>query len=381
VSDVADRIIGPDITLDGRHIRFSGSLIMATLGQVSRLFGELPGKAGGQDGGEIVLDLGNLTAIDTGGAHMIVRLRHALEAQGHRVQLTGDAVHLGLIDQIAQRQPTEQPEEDTRSRLVRNLESLGQTVANGGREVVNLTGFFGLVLSRFGRSVRHPSRFRVTALVYHMQAVGLSAVPIVCLISFLIGIVLAYMGSIQLRAFGAEVFVVNLVSVAVLRELGIMLTAIVVAGRSGSAFTAAIGSMKVREEVDAMQTLGLDPIEVLVLPRILALLITLPILGFIADIMGLLGGGLMSWTSLGVSPGMFVTRLQETTDVWHYITGLIKAPFFALIIGLIGCYQGFQVSGSSDSVGQMTTTSVVRSIFMVIILDAIFAILFVELGI
>lgn len=374
-------ITSPGLNLDGRNIRFSGSLIMTTLGQVNSLFQDMPGKISASSAGELVFDLDSLKAIDTGGAHLVIKLRQALETQGHQVRLIGNPVHLNLIDQIAQREPSERPEEDTRNRLTRFLENTGQSAVSGGREVVNLIGFFGLVLSRFGRSLLHPSRFRVTALVHHMQAVGLSAVPIVCLISFLIGIVLAYMGSIQLRTFGAEVFVVNLVSVAVLRELGIMLTAIVVAGRSGSAFTAAIGSMKVREEIDAMQTLGLDPIEVLVLPRILALLITLPILGFIADIMGLLGGGLMSWTSLGVSPGMFITRLQETTDVWHYVTGLIKAPFFALIIGLIGCYQGFQVSGSSDSVGQMTTTSVVRAIFMVIIVDAIFAILFVELGI
>lgn len=373
--------MAPDIILDGTHIRLSGSLIMTTLGQVHHLFQEMPDKTARATTGKLVLDLDNLDAIDTGGAHLVVKLRKTLESQGHKIELIGNSVHLNLIGQIAKREPEEEAEVDLRNPLTKVLEHLGQATVNSGREALNLIGFLGLVLSRLGRSILHPSRFRITSLVYHMQSVGLSAVPIVCLISFLIGVVLAYMGSIQLRTFGAEVFVVNLVSVGVLREMGILLTAIVVAGRSGSAFTAAIGSMKVREEVDAMQTLGLDPIEVLVLPRILALLITLPILGFIADIMGLLGGGLMSWTSLGVSPGMFVTRLQETTDVWHYVTGLIKAPFFALTIGLIGCYQGFQVSGSSDSVGQMTTTSVVRAIFMVIIIDAVFAILFVELGI
>jgi phospholipid/cholesterol/gamma-HCH transport system permease protein len=214
-----------------------------------------------------------------------------------------------------------------------------------------------------------------------MQEVGLNAVPIVALMGFLIGIVLAFQGAVQLRQFGAEIFVVDLIAVSVLRELGILLTAIIVAGRSGSAFTASIGSMKVREEIDAMRTLGLDPIEVLVLPRVLALIIMLPILGLIANIFALLGGGLMSWAELGISPSMFLTRFVENTDVWHLAVGLIKAPFFAFIISIVGCWQAMQVGGSSESVGRRTTQSVVQSIFLVIVADACFSVFFAEIGI
>jgi phospholipid/cholesterol/gamma-HCH transport system permease protein len=186
---------------------------------------------------------------------------------------------------------------------------------------------------------------------------------------------------VQLRQFGAEVFVVDLIAVSVLRELGILLTAIIVAGRSGSAFTAAIGSMKVREEIDAMRTLSLDPIEVLVLPRVLALVLMLPILGVIANMSALVGGALMSWVELGISPGMFMTRFVDNTDVWHLAVGLIKAPFFAFIIGIVGCWQATQVGGSSESVGQKTTTSVVQSIFLVIVMDAAFSIFFLEVDV
>ena len=209
-----------------------------------------------------------------------------------------------------------------------------------------------------------------------MEEVGFKAIPIVALMGFLIGVVLAFQGATQLKQFGAEIFVVELISISVLRELGILLTAIIVAGRSGSAFTASIGSMKVQEEIDAMRTLGLDPIEVLVIPRVVALLIMLPILGFIADIAALIGGGLMSWIDLGVSPGMFTTRLKENTGIWQFAIGMIKAPFFAVVIGVIACWQAMQVKGSAQSVGQRTTASVVQAIFMVIALDALFSIFF-----
>ena len=222
---------------------------------------------------------------------------------------------------------------------------------------------------------------RWTPLVHHMQATGLDAVPIVSLMAFLIGVVLAFQGAVQLRQFGAEVFVVELIAISILRELGILLTAIIVAGRSGAAFTSAIGSMKMREEIDAMRTLGLDPVEVLVVPRVLALIITLPILGFVADMAGLIGGALMAWVELGVSPGAFRTRLNETVGVWNYAIGLIKAPFFALIIGIVGCHQGFAVEGNAESLGRLTSRSVVISIFSVILADAVFSVFFSLVGV
>ena len=258
---------------------------------------------------------------------------------------------------------------------------IGVAVEDIARETIHLIGFFGLVVSTLFRTVRQPSRLRVTSLIYHMEQVGLNALPIVGLISFLIGVVLAFQGSSQLQRFGAEIFVVNLVAVSILRELGILLTSIVIAGRSGSAFTAQIGSMKVNEEIDAMRTLGLDPIEVLVVPRLLALVFTLPLLAFFADIMGLLGGGLMAWLALGIPPDAFIERLNTSIGMWSFWVGIIKAPVFAFLIAMIGCYEGFQVVGSAESVGQRTTRAVVEAIFLVIVVDAVFSIFFQIIGI
>ena len=226
------------------------------------------------------------------------------------------------------------------------------------------------------RAVRNPRRLRVTSLVYHLEKAGLNAVPIVGLIAFLIGVVLAYQGSAQLQLFGAEIFTVNLVAVAVLREMGIMLTAVVVAGRSGSAFTAHIGSMKANQEVDALLVLGLDPIEILVLPRVLALVIAMPLLAFLADIMGLLGGAVMAWAALGISPGVFIERLNSAVGLWTFWVGIIKAPVFGFLIALVSCNEGLRVVGGAESVGLRTTRAVVISIFLVIVVDALFSIFF-----
>jgi phospholipid/cholesterol/gamma-HCH transport system permease protein len=218
------------------------------------------------------------------------------------------------------------------------------------------------------RSLLHPGRIRVTALINQMERTGLNAMPIVGLISFLIGVVLAYQGADQLRKFGAEIFTVNLVGVGVLREMAIMLTAIVVAGRSGSAFTAQIGTMKVNEEIDAMRTIGLDPMEVLVLPRVVAL-------------MGLLGGAVMANWTLDISFFQFARQFNVGVPIWSFWVGMIKAPVFAFIIAVVGCYEGFKVSISAESVGQRTTAAVVEAIFLVIVLDALFSIIFSRLGI
>ena len=214
-----------------------------------------------------------------------------------------------------------------------------------------------------------------------MQQAGLNAVPIVALMGFLIGIVLAFQGASQLEQFGAEIYVVDLISISMLRELGILLTAIIVAGRSASAFTASIGSMKMQQEIDAMRVLGLDPIELLVLPRLLALLILLPVLGFVANLAGLFGGGLMAWIDLGISPAMFRTQLAENTSVNHALVGLSKAPIFATIIAVVGCYQGLQVSGNTESLGSRTSQSVAVAIFLVIVVDALASIFFSVWGV
>lgn len=324
------------------------------------------------------LDLSALTALDTAGAWLILTT-----AQTNATWVIGatEAQTL-LLDAVKAALP---PKAATMKRAIHHdaadrLDKIGRAKVSVLRNATAVMGFLGQVVAALAHTLVHPRRLRLTSLVFHMQETGLNAAPIVTLMAFLIRIVIAYQGADQLRQFGAEVFVVDLIAISVMRELGILLTAIIVAGRSASAFTAAIGSMKMREEVDAMRTLGLDPIEVLVLPRVLALLLMLPVLALIADLGGLLGGGLMAWYALGISPGMFMTRLLDT-DVLHFLVGMAKAPFFAIIIAVIGCFQGLQVEGNAESLGRLTSRSVVESIFLVILADAGFSILFAFAGV
>lgn len=324
-----------------------------------------------------VLDIGGITALDTAGAWLILSSarRSGAEVVG------GTPAQEELLATVRAALPPEQRHKrpPRHVELLDRVEKLGRATFASLHDLAGITGFFGQVMLTLAMTIVRPWRLRFTSLVFHMQEVGVNAVPIVALMSFLIGIVIAYQGADQLRQFGAEIYVVDLISVSVLRELGILLTAIIVAGRSASAFTASIGSMKMQEEVDAMRTLGLDPIEVLVLPRVLALLLMLPVLGVIADLAGLLGGALMAWFALGISPGLFRTRLLDV-DVIHYTVGLAKSPFFALIIGVIGCFQGMQVKGNTESLGRLTSSAVVQAIFMVILADATFSILFAAAG-
>ena len=364
---------GPDTPT----LRLTGELVTTALADVETQFQSVP-----PVNAPLTLDISGISRLDTGGALMIRLLQKRFELEGNAPKIVGGtADHLALIETVATAMPGKAESGEVPRGFVPWLSNFGLMTVNAGRQFVSLSNFVGLVLHRLARAIVQPSRLRLTALFSHMQDVGWNAVPIIALMGFLIGIVLAFQGSVQLRQFGAEVFVVDLIAVSVLRELGILLTAIIVAGRSGSAFTASIGSMKVREEIDAMRTLGLDPVDVLVLPRILALVFMLPILGILANACGILGGALMSWIELGISPDMFMTRLGTNTDVWHLAVGIIKAPFFAFTIGIIGCWQGFQVEGSAESVGHRTTTSVVQSIFLVIVADAIFSVFFPEMGV
>lgn len=326
-----------------------------------------------------MLDLSGVTQLDTAGAWAIASFQAAQAAQGRKIGVTGASdAQILLLQTVTEAMP---PVRKRRRRLPHHeagdsLEQLGKSVSDFAGGLGQTIGFFGLVLVRLGSTVLHPSRLRLTALAHHMQEAGLNAVPIVALMGFLIGIVLAFQGASQLEQFGAEIYVVDLISISMLRELGILLTAIIVAGRSASAFTAAIGSMKMQQEIDAMQVLGLDPIELLVLPRLLALLILLPVLGFIANLAGLFGGALMAWIDLGISPAMFRTQLAQNTSVTHALVGLSKAPIFAVIIAVVGCYQGMQVSGNTESLGSRTSRSVVVAIFLVIVVDALASIFF-----
>ncbi len=362
---------------DGTRIRIAGEMLTQSLAPVEGPFAGLQ-----PEGGHVTLDLSDVEALDTSGAWLVADLAKRFKTAGAQLEFRGvHPAHAALIETVSQNIPDHPGKLAPPRNAVDWVASVGQKTVGAWKDTLSILGFLGLTLHRLGRTLVMPWRLRRAALFTHMEETGFKALPIVALMGFLIGVVLAFQGATQLKQFGAEIFVVELISISVLRELGILLTAIIVAGRSGSAFTASIGSMKVQEEIDAMRTLGLDPIEVLVVPRVLALLIMLPILGFVADLAGLFGGGLMSWIDLGISPGMFVTRLNESTDVWQLAVGLIKAPFFALVIGVIACWQAMQVKGSAQSVGQRTTASVVQSIFMVIAIDALFSIFFSEIGI
>jgi phospholipid/cholesterol/gamma-HCH transport system permease protein len=323
------------------------------------------------------LDLSGIESLDTAGAWLIREAARILSEGGVTVALAGaDRRTSALLETVGAADRVTPPATKEPPSFVELLARLGFGTAFAVREARSYLGFFGLTIEAAARTALRPNRFRLTSFVHHLEAVGLNALPIVGLISFLIGIVMAYQGATQLRLFGAEIFVVDLVAISVLREIGILLTAIVVAGRSGSAFTAQIGTMKLREEVDAMRTLGLDPVDVLVLPRIAALLVALPLLCFFSDIMGLLGGGLMAWASLDISPETFINRVQDRIPIRHFWVGMVKAPVFAGMIGMVGCYQGLKVKGDSGSVGRLTTRAVVQSIFLVIVADAVFSIFF-----
>ncbi len=369
----------PPVTFEtsGPTAHLRGRLVTATLGQVEQAFDRFAAQ-----GSSVTLDLSALEHMDTGGAFLVTSLQKRLSEEGVHLDIVGaDPDQAALLETVAKALPSEEGEEELPRGFIPWVEGVGQRTYVGYRSFLSLIAFLGLTLQRLLRTIVQPRRLRLPALVSQMQETGLNAVPIVALMGFLIGVVLAFQGAAQLRQFGAEVFVVDLIAISIFRELGILLTAIIVAGRSGSAFTAAIGSMKVREEIDAMRALALDPIEVLVLPRVIALVIMLPVLGFVANISGLFGGALMSWIELGVSPGMFVTRMYENTDVWHLAIGMIKAPFFACIIGVVACWRAMQVKGSSESVGRQTTASVVQSIFLVIAMDAAFSIFFQQMGV
>jgi phospholipid/cholesterol/gamma-HCH transport system permease protein len=241
--------------------------------------------------------------------------------------------------------------------------------------------FFGQFLLTLGKNIIQPWDVRWISVICHMGQAGVGSIPIVALLSFLIGMVLSYMTATLMAGFGAQIFVVNLLEVAILREMGVLLTAILIAGRSGSSYTAQIGSMVAGQEIDAMRSMGLDPMHMLVVPRVSALLLMLPLLVVVADFSGLLGGLVAVWFSLDIAPVMFLEALQRNIHLQNFVVGLVKAPFFALLIGCIGCFDGFKVTGSADSVGRMTTQAVVESIFMVITLDAFFALFFTSIGI
>ncbi|ODU46778.1 ABC transporter permease [uncultured Aquimonas sp.] len=327
-------------------------------------------------------DCTGLHRLDTCGALILLRL---LARRGHadtNEHLQGlrpaDAAMLRLL--IERRSAPAEPK--TRAHgFIALLARMGAALESFWIDTRQLLGFVGLTLVTLAKVLVGRRRLRLTSTVFHMEQTGLDAVPIVALLTFLVGAVVAFLGATVLRDFGASIFTVELVAYSFLREFGVLLTAILLAGRSGSAFTAQIGSMKSREELDAIRALGLDAVELLVLPRLLALLIMLPLLTFIGMMSGLLGGALVGSAALDISPGMFISRLYEMTEIRHFWVGMIKAPVFAFLIAVVGCLEGMKVAGSAESVGRHTTSSVVQSIFLVILFDALFAMFFMELGV
>jgi phospholipid/cholesterol/gamma-HCH transport system permease protein len=259
------------------------------------------------------------------------------------------------------------------------FENVGRAVASSARDIVLILQMLGEATVALLRVALRPHAFRLTSVVHHLDRVGLQAVPIILLITFLIGGIIAQQGIFHFRKFGADVYVVDMVGILVLREIGVLIVAIMVAGRSGSSYTAELGSMKMREEVDALRTMGLDPVLVLVLPRVLALTVALPLLTFLGAMAALYGGGLVAWLYGGMSPDIFITRLKEAISLTHFKVGMIKAPFMALAIGIVACSEGLRVKGSAESLGLQVTTSVVVSIFLVIVLDGIFAMFFASI--
>lgn len=331
--------------------------------------------------GRAEIDLSSISRLDTFGAWLIERLRRGLKAGGAEPRIEGLAPDYArlvkVVQQVAEGDASEPPPPPTVTTM---LESIGRSMAEVGGTFVDLINMVGAVIFAAGRVALRPARFRLTSTVHQIDQVGWRAVPIVLLITFLIGCIIAQQGIFHFRRFGADVFVVDMVGVLVLREIGVLLVCIMVAGRSGSAYTAELGSMKMREEIDALKTMGLDPIEVLILPRILALVIAVPILTFLGSMAALYGGGLVAWLYGGLQPDIFLSRLREAISLDHFQVGMIKAPFMALVIGVVSCVEGLAVRGSAESLGQHTTASVVKSIFFVIVLDGAFAIFFASIG-
>lgn len=326
------------------------------------------------------ISLGGITQLDTAGAALIVELLGIENAKQQAVSSLPKKQQ-ALLVRVAEAMET--PLDITppkRNRLSDGLAIIGQQMVALCSQQRQLLAFIGLVLATLFSLLLRPHRWRFTATVAHIHSSGLNAVPIVALLTFMVGAVVAFLGATVLQDFGATVYTIDLVAFSFLREFGVLLAAILLAGRTASAFTAQLGAMKSNEEIDALQTQGLDPIELLVLPRVIALLISLPLLAFVGMLSGLVGGAMVATLSLDISISQFMTTLQKDVSVSHFLVGLSKAPVFAFVIAVIGCLEGFKVSGSAQSVGAHTTSSVVQSIFMVILIDALAALFFMELG-
>jgi phospholipid/cholesterol/gamma-HCH transport system permease protein len=347
----------------------SGPLLISTIGALDRQLRELAGPVD-------AIDMANTGAIDTVGAWTVLRFSRQQNAE-----ITGADEQARRLLKAVEDAESSAAIEPPRSRLtLRVPEALGKLVVEFGVGSWQMLGFTGHIIVATLGVLAHPSRFRARAVVRQLELVGVSALPIIGLMSFLIGIVIAQQGAAQLAQFGAEIYTINLTGRLSLRELGVLMTAIMVAGRSGSAFAAQLGTMKLTEEVDAMRTIGVSPMEALVLPRVLAAVLMMPLLGFYSAVLAIIGGAFIAYLTLNIPFVTFLQRIQEVVPIYDVWVGLVKAPVFGLIVALTGCYQGMQVKGNSEEVGLRTTLAVVQAIFLVIVLDAFFAVFFTKVG-
>ncbi|MEI9804916.1 MAG: MlaE family lipid ABC transporter permease subunit [Pseudolabrys sp.] len=329
---------------------------------------------------KVDIDMSGIERLDTFGAWLLERLVRDFTARGGATSVTGLKEDYRALMEEVHAVKKEVPPASASSQVVYALASIGLSIAQVGSSISSMVNMLGALAMTILRVLARPQTFRLTSLVHQLDNVAWRAVPIILLITFLIGCIIAQQGLFHFRRFGADVYVVDMVGILVLRELGVLIVCIMVAGRSGSAYTAELGSMKMREEIDALRTMGFDPVEVLILPRIVALVIGVPILTFLGSMAALYGGGLVCWLYGGIDPDIFLSRLKEAISLTTFKVGMIKAPFMALIIGVVASVEGLAVKGSAESLGLQTTASVVESIFLVIVLDGLFAVFFASIG-
>jgi len=329
----------------------------------------------------VKVDMAGVRELDTLGAWLLEKITRRATSAGHRADMVGVADnYAGLMEEVRQVNRHNSAPVPPLNPVVAKVNDIGRSAVGATEDLAVFLQMLGSLFLAIVGVLRTPRSLRLTSLVYQLYRVGWQAIPIVVLITFLIGAIIAQQGFFHFRKFGADSYVVDMVGILVLRELGVLIVAIMVAGRSGSAYTAELGSMKMREEIDALSTMGLDPVEVLILPRVIALVCALPILSFIGSMAALYGGGLVAQFYGGMGPEIYIARLRDAVSVTHFEVGIIKAPFMALVIGIVACSEGLRVKGSAESLGKQTTTSVVKSIFLVIVLDGLFAVFFASIG-
>ena len=365
-------------------VAFSGAFIAELGSQVEALIASIRERVPHGQGGEVSLDLAGVTRLDTLGAWTLNKLQHNLSEAGFTANVVNNDADYAILlkegaykDFFADLPPKNH---SVKHAMTTVLADIGKAVIGAKQDIVAWVAFLGEVVVNLSRYFRRSGRGRFPSVVNQLEVIAFRGLPIVALICFVVGCIIAQQGIFQLRTFGATPFVVDLIGILTLRELGVLLAAIMVAGRSGSAFTAEIGSMKMNEEIDALRVMGLSPIEVLILPRLMALIIALPLLTFLGSMAAILGGGLTTWVYGGISPDVFLSRLQVAIGMNTFLVGLIKAPFMAFVIGIIATIEGLSVEGSAESLGRRVTSSVVKSIFMVIVMDGLFAIFFAAIN-